>query len=158
MNVGGRPQAEINWDKVKSLLEAGCSGREIAGNIGISAHTLYDRCMTDNNIEFSKFSQQFHAKGESRLLAHQYAKALGLTTEGDNTLLIWLGKVRLKQKENSPIDDKLTLTATDIENKNMELKGLLDKYEQIFGKLDDNTREFANKSIQNLTKTEPELS
>lgn len=44
--------------------------------------------------------QQKRAKGESILRAHQYAKALGLTDKGDNTLLIWLGKQRLEQREN----------------------------------------------------------
>lgn len=134
---GGRPQANINWEKVKSLLEAGCSGREIAGNIGIAANTLYARCVQDNGIEFSEFSQQYNAKGESRLLAHQYAKALGITNEGDNTLLIWLGKVRLKQREHNPndtkeapnqpkIDDKHTIML--LSDENAKLKEIVNEY------------------------------
>ena len=31
----------------------------------------------------------------------QYQKAMGISKKGDNTLLIWLGKQRLGQKENA---------------------------------------------------------
>lgn len=97
----GRPQADIDWKKVDDLLEAGCSGVEIASHFGLNPITLYDRCLTDHGIIFSKYSQEKHAKGDSILRAHQYAKALGLKDTGDNTLLIWLGKTRLKQRDES---------------------------------------------------------
>lgn len=95
----GRPKAEIDWKRVDDLLIVGCSGREIAASIGLNPHTLYERCELDNGITFSEYSQQKYAKGESILRAHQFAKAIGKTSEGDNTLLIWLGKNRLSQKE-----------------------------------------------------------
>lgn len=82
---------------------------EIASSIGINYHTLYDRTVTDKGMMFSEYSQKMSAKGESRLRAHQYAKALGLTDKGDNTLLIFLGKVRLKQREAALDDASLTL-------------------------------------------------
>ena len=97
----GQPKTDIDWKKVDELLIAGCSGAEIAGYFGFSTYTLYDRCMSDNGILFSQYSQDKQAKGDSILRAHQYAKALGLTDKGDNTLLIWLGKTRLKQKEHT---------------------------------------------------------
>jgi hypothetical protein len=100
---GGRPKADIDWDYVDSLLEAGCSGREISSTIGITPQTIYDRCLQDNKKEFSLYSQEKQAKGESLLRAHQYAKALGYTDKGDNTLLIWLGKTRLKQIDASQL-------------------------------------------------------
>lgn len=99
-NKGGQPKAIIDWKRVDDLLIAGCSGREIAGNLGLNPNTIYSRCVTDHGIEFSEYSRQKSEKGESILRAHQYAKALGLTDKGDNTLLIWLGKTRLKQKEH----------------------------------------------------------
>lgn len=91
----GRPKANIEWKKVEELLMAGCSGAEIAANFGISPHTIYDRCLTDNNIPFSDYSQQFYAKGESLLRAVQYSKAV----KGDTAMLVWLGKNRLKQRD-----------------------------------------------------------
>jgi len=97
----GQPKANIDWKKVDELLIGGCLGTEIAGYLGISTYTLYDRCMSDNGVLFSQYSQDKHAKGDSILRAHQYAKALGLTEKGDNTLLIWLGKTRLKQIDSA---------------------------------------------------------
>ncbi len=101
VNVGGRPKAYIDWKKVDELLMAGCSGAEVAAYFGVNPATLYDRCQTDNKRMFSDYSQEKCSKGESILRAHQYAKSLGLTDKGDNTLLIWLGKTRLKQKEHT---------------------------------------------------------
>lgn len=102
-NKGGRPPVKINWEEIDALLVAGCSGREIAGNINIAPNTLYEACVRDNNIGFDEYSRQKHEKGESILRAHQYSKAIGLTEKGDNTLLIWLGKTRLKQIDASQL-------------------------------------------------------
>jgi hypothetical protein len=92
----GRPKAEIDWKRVDELLQADCSGAGIAATLGIAPCTLYDRCLTDKGIPFSSYSQQLNSKGESLLKEVQYLKAMS----GDNTLLVWLGKVRLKQKEH----------------------------------------------------------
>lgn len=95
----GQPKSNIDWKKVDELLIAGCTAPEIAGYFGCSVRTLYTRCETDNHVLYSEYSQEKCSKGDSILRAHQFAKALGLTDKGDNTLLIWLGKTRLKQKE-----------------------------------------------------------
>lgn len=92
----GRPKADIDWNRVDALLEADCSGAGIAAVLGVAPGTLYDRCLKDKGIPFSEYSQQKCSKGESLLKEVQYLKAMG----GDNTLLVWLGKVRLKQKEH----------------------------------------------------------
>lgn len=104
----GRPQAIIDWDLVDNLLIAGCSGLEIAGHIGLHHSTLYDRCLTDKKLSFTEYSSKKYAKGDSLLRAAQFAKALGKTDKGDNTLLIWLGKTRLKQVEEKKEENKNT--------------------------------------------------
>lgn len=96
-----RPLAELDWKKVDELLIAGCNGVQIAGYFGIHPDTLYNHVQRDKKIGFSAYLQEKQSKGEALLIAHQYAKALGLTNNGDNTLLIWLGKTRLKQKEHA---------------------------------------------------------
>ncbi len=97
----GQPPKVIDWKKVEDLLMSGCMGTGIAAYLGISPEKLYDRCLIEKKILFSQFSQEKKEKGNEILRAHQYAKALGLTDKGDNTLLIWLGKVRLKQIDAS---------------------------------------------------------
>ena len=99
-----RPQAEINWDIVAEYLEAGCSGAEIAAMLGISAHTLYDRCLTDNGIMFSEYSQQKREKGDLILKKVQFEAAI---KDKDRSMLIWLGKQRLGQKEKGEQDIKV---------------------------------------------------
>ncbi len=97
----GRPQSEINWDDVEYLLMCGCSGTEIAAKIGISAPTLYDRCQKDNNIMFSDYSQEKKAKGDTLLKQTQFEAAVN---DRDRSMLIWLGKQRLGQKDKTESD------------------------------------------------------
>jgi hypothetical protein len=94
----GRPRKEIDWKKVDDLLIAGCSGAEIAGYLGINPKTLYEHCEEEKGMLFSDYSSEYYSKGDAILRAHQFAKALGKVVDGDNTLLIWLGKNRLKQE------------------------------------------------------------
>ncbi len=95
----GRPGKPIDWDKMDDLLRAGCTGSEVASYFDMHPDTFYDKVKDHFGICFTVYSQQRKQEGESILRAHQYAKALGLTKEGDNTLLIWLGKQRLAQRE-----------------------------------------------------------
>ena len=97
--MAGRPGIPIDWDKVDELLIAGCMGTEVAAYFGMAASTFYGRVEEKFDCNFTHYSSEKKSKGESILRAHQYAKALGLTDKGDNTLLIWLGKTRLLQKE-----------------------------------------------------------
>lgn len=118
--VAGRPSLEINWNRVDELLEAGCLGSEIAPVFSMHPHTFYDHVEKKYGMKFSEFRQRKMAKGDSLLREVQYNKAIGKTKDGDNTLLIWLGKNRLNQRENDlliqtpPLDAKV-----DSENQEM---------------------------------------
>lgn len=90
-----RPKANINWDEVGKMLEAGCSGVGIAASIGVDEGTLRKRCEKDLKCSFSEFAQQKKSKGDDLLRAKQFALAM----KGDKTLLIWLGKQRLGQTD-----------------------------------------------------------
>ncbi len=108
-----RPQSIIDWKKVDDLMIGGCIGTEIAGYFGIHPDTFYRNVEKEKGIGFAAYLQEKRSKGDGLLRAHQYAKAMGLTDKGDNTLLIWLGKCRLKQRENdtqevSPFQDNLS--------------------------------------------------
>ncbi len=96
-NSCGRPKAIIDWNYVNGLLISGCSGAEIAGSIGLNKATIYERCLVDNGIPFAEYSQQMYSKGDALLRNVQFEKALS----GDNTMLVWLGKSRLKQTDPS---------------------------------------------------------
>lgn len=99
--MSGRPQADIDWSYVDEMLEANCSGAEIAASIGISAHTLYDRCQTDKGLMFSEYSQQKKEKGDLLLKKAQFDAAI---KDKDKAMMIWLGKQRLGQRDKMEQD------------------------------------------------------
>lgn len=109
MGVAGRPEKPINWDRVNELLEAGCHGTEICPHFDLTPEAFYERVQKKFGINFSEYSQKKRQKGDSILREKQFKKAI----KGDNTLLIWLGKNRLGQKENHqeaalpPLDESL---------------------------------------------------
>jgi len=96
-----RPHTPIDWEVVNDMLEAGCPGTEIAPIFSIHPDTFYKRVQEEHGMGFTEYSQAKKCKGEGNLRLAQYLKALGKTKKGDNTLLIWLGKQRLNQKENA---------------------------------------------------------
>lgn len=91
-----RPEIKIDWKRVDELLEAGCLGTEIAAHIGMHPETFYDRVLKEKKIGFTDYSTQKRSCGDGLIREAQYKKALKRL---DNTMLIWLGKQRLGQKE-----------------------------------------------------------
>lgn len=91
-----RPKADIDWDVVDDLMICGCSGVEIAGHFGINCETLYRRVETDFNMGFSEYLHQKRSDGDAQLRKAQFEVA---KNDKNTTMLIWLGKQRLGQKE-----------------------------------------------------------
>lgn len=106
-------KAEIDWNEVGEYLKAQCSGVEIAEMIGIHENTLYNRCKDDLGLEFVAFSQQKKSEGRQSLKKRQYALAMS----GDKTMLVWLGKQYLDQKDRSEVNSniKVEQEVTEIE-------------------------------------------
>ena len=98
--TAGRPEAIIDWNKVKKYLQAQCDSVGIAGLLGISVDTLYNRCKTDNNMDYSAFAAEKKSEGKELLRGKQFSVAM----EGDKTMLVWLGKQYLQQRDKSEID------------------------------------------------------
>lgn len=97
----GRPVIEIDWKVVNNLLQADCSGVEVAAYIGVHHDTLYDRVREEFGIIFSEYSAKFKAKGDSLLRVKQLESAL---QDKNTTMLVWLGKQRLGQKDKTETD------------------------------------------------------
>ena len=91
-----RPEKPIDWERVDRLLMAGCKGTEIAPHFDMHPDTLYAQVQQKYGMIFTLYAAEKRQKGESNLREVQYKRAL----RGENTLLIWLGKNRLNQKEN----------------------------------------------------------
>lgn len=95
----GRPPKPIDWIIVDQFLMAGCTGTEIAANFHIYPDTLYRRVQDEFGITFTDYAAQYDEKGKSLLRVKQFEKAL----EKDNSMLIWLGKQRLGQKDKTEV-------------------------------------------------------
>ena len=140
--VCGRKEITIDWKRVDALLAYGCLGADIAATLGIHRETLYNRVMKEFNISFSDYSAQKKAVGDSILREVQFKKAIGETKDGDNTLLIWLGKQRLGQRENE-VEKKVS---EDVLSAFSGLMEQLDTYQS--------ARKIEDKSNNNETKSE----
>jgi len=92
-----RPEKPIDWERVDELLECGCLGNEIAAHYNMHPNTFYDRVVSKYNMSFTDYQAEKKYKGDSLIREAQFKKAL---KKLDNTMLIWLGKQRLGQKEN----------------------------------------------------------
>ena len=97
-----RPEKPIDWDLVDRLLEAGCLGTEIAANFDMHPNTFYNKVLEEQKVGFTKYSAQKKGKGDSLLRAVQYETAI---KDKDRSMLIWLGKQRLGQKEPEKTSD-----------------------------------------------------
>ena len=107
-NKTGRPKAEIDWAVVDNYLKAQCDGTEIAEFFGIAPITLYRACEREYNVTFEVYKQQKRATGKMMLRAKQYQVAMS----GDKSMLIWLGKQYLLQKDKSDVtsnDESITV-------------------------------------------------
>jgi hypothetical protein len=94
-----RPKTIIDWVKVNKYLQAQCDGTGIAGLLGISADTLYRACQEDHKMGFAEYSAQKKGEGKELLRAKQFSIAM----EGDKTMLVWLGKQYLNQKDRNEL-------------------------------------------------------
>lgn len=103
----GRPNIPIDWTKVDGFLEDGWLGTEIAAYFSMHPDTFYTRVMNEKSVGFTEYRQQKLSKGDGSLRSAQMKKAL----KGDNSMLIWLGKNRLGQKD-SPSEIELPVEIT----------------------------------------------
>jgi len=109
-----RPKADINFELVDAMLEAGCTGTEVAARLGMHEDTLTNRIKEEKKMGFSAYRQQKVAKGDQLLRETLFAKA----KNGDTTSLIFLGKTRLGMSEKMEVQhsasDALTQTVINI--------------------------------------------
>ena len=84
-------------------------------------------------MSFTHYSQKMRAKGDSVLRHKQFDKAV--KGDGDNTMLIWLGKTRLGQRENN----EPTESHQDKENLNLALKAIHDLQSSARSKAESNS-------------------
>lgn len=120
-----RPPKPIDWKKVDHLLMAGCEGTEIAPHFDMHHDTFYARVFQEYNLSFTAYSSLKKQQGDSLLKTKQFDKAL----KEDNTMLIWLGKQRLGQKDSH--EEKLPPNESIIAHLLDEIKSLKQQLEPV---------------------------
>lgn len=103
-------KAPINRAEVRKLAAMGLTVDEIAAFVGVCGRTIERRCKDDLAEGRSK------ACGSVR--RRQYEKAV---VEGNTTMLIWLGKQMLGQKDRVEVDGNMP-AKLDIEDIRKRLK------------------------------------
>lgn len=94
-NPPGRPKHPIDWERVIKMTMAGATGASIAHDLGLKPDLLYARCQSDQGLDFSTFQILHRMRGDDMLKLKQFELAM----KGDKSMLIWLGKNRLKQRD-----------------------------------------------------------
>ena len=97
---GGRPAIVFDYQQLEKLCHINATQREIAAFFGCSVETVMRRAKDD--LRFADAMERGYAGGWMSLRRKQMEMAL----EGNITMLIWLGKNILGQRDN--LDTKLT--------------------------------------------------
>lgn len=92
-----RPEKDIDWNVANSMLTSGCLGTEIASYFDMHPDTFYDKVFEKYKMGFSAYSQRKKMRGHGILRHKQFIKAV---EKLDNTMLIWLGKQMLGQRDS----------------------------------------------------------
>lgn len=100
----GRTSKKLDWDRVDELLIYGCDGSEIAAVFDMHPHTFYDKVKDIKGIPFTDYQANKRREGFTILKEAQFRKALGTNRNADSTMLIWLGKNCLGQKDSSQVE------------------------------------------------------
>lgn len=96
-NKGGRPLKDIDPKQVVALAKIGCTNVEIAEALDCSHDTLETR-----------FSVQLK-KGRAHVRQSLRRRQLARAEAGSDTMLIWLGKQLLGQKDKSEVTGQVSL-------------------------------------------------
>lgn len=94
--MAGRPRKEIDWDTVDKLCAIHCTGEEIASVMQVHYDTLNNRCNEAYGVNFSEYYKKASASGKMSLRRKQYEVAMA----GNVSMLIWLGKNMLNQRDH----------------------------------------------------------
>ena len=114
----GRPRFEFDMGLVERLAQISCTDGEIAAACGCSVDTLARRRADEPG--FAETIERAREAGKSSLRRAQWKAALS----GDRTMLIWLGKQHLGQRDRQDLE--VTLTPDQVsEMSDEQLSGIL---------------------------------
>lgn len=116
VTTAGRPEKTLDWDQVDEMLKADCHGTSIASRFDMHPQTFYNKVIEEKKMSFTEYSKQKSLEGADELRETQFEVA---KKDKNTTMLIWLGKQKLGQKEHqevvsTPNDEKLDALLSDM--------------------------------------------
>ena len=100
-NKGGRPKKPIDYPRLDKYCAIQCTGEECAALLGMDYDCLNRTLRLDGNVGFTDYYAKKSASGKASLRRRQYQAAV---EDGNATMMIWLGKQWLGQKDKSEVD------------------------------------------------------
>ena len=92
-----RPRKEVSWEDIDKLCALQATEEEIAQFCEVSVDTLYRRCKEEHGVSFAEYFDQKRGVGKISLRRSQWQ----LAQKGNATMLIWLGKQYLGQRDKA---------------------------------------------------------
>lgn len=94
---------EKDWAKFDELCVLACTLKEIASVFRCDVNTVEDAVMREKGCKFSEYWRQRADEGNISLRRAQLRAAI----DGNVTMQIWLGKQKLRQGNEGPIEEKV---------------------------------------------------
>jgi len=95
----GRPIKEIDWDKLARICQYPMKNEDIAAILDLSVDTIFRAIKKKYNISFAEYKDQKQSNLRFTLLSKQ----IEVAKSGNVTMLIWLGKQYLDQKDKKEV-------------------------------------------------------
>ncbi len=99
--ITGRPRKELDFPQFEKLCAICATEEEIAHWFDMSEDTLNRRCQENYGVTFSEVYKKYSDEGKMSLRRKQIQVAM----DGNPTMLIWLGKQLLGQKDISAVNN-----------------------------------------------------
>lgn len=103
-NEHGEGFIDLNWDVVDALCGVRCTMVEIAAQLGCSPSTVTRRIKEKHDMTFRQYWETKSSTGTIALRRKQFQLAMN----GNVTMLIWLGKQALGQKDQAKVEQEIT--------------------------------------------------
>ena len=104
----GRPKIIFDWDEFKKLCSIQCTLAEIASWFECSEDTIERRCVEEKKMLFADYFKKHAVGGKMSLRRAQFKAA----TAGNVTMLIWMGKQFLEQKDKQ--ENNVNIGVSDV--------------------------------------------
>lgn len=110
-NKGGRPKIDLDLEQLADYVSIFCTKEECAKLMGCSEDTIDRRLKEETGEGFAAFFEKHSADGKSSLRRAQLKAA----RNGNATMLVWLGKQYLGQKDDQTLNVRQMEPVTGIE-------------------------------------------